>query len=156
MKAVALALLPLAAASPLFEIGTIHKDAAPIVSSSNAKDIPNSYMIKFKKHVKHEDAQAHHSWVQEIHLNNENERTELRKRGQFPIVTEAFEGIKHTYNIAGDFLGYSGHFDESVIDEIRRHPDVRLSLLSPRRAKHPRDARILPKTLRVPPPADEY
>jgi len=32
--------------------------------------------------------------------------------------------LKHTYNIASEFLGYSGHFDEAVIEQLRRHPDV--------------------------------
>jgi len=69
-------------------------------------------------------------WVQDIHLESENQRTELRKRGQFPLTTDIFEGIKHTYNIAGDFLGYSGHFDDSVIEKVRRHPDVSSSPIS--------------------------
>ncbi|GME28910.1 putative autophagic serine protease alp2 protein [Neofusicoccum parvum] len=126
MKAAAcLSLLPvLASASPVFNTGSIHNEAAPVISSVNAKEVPNSYIIKFKKHVKHEDATAHHSWVQEIHSSNENERTELRKRSQFPLADEVFEGLKHTYNVAGGFLGYSGHFDEEVIEQIRRHPDV--------------------------------
>lgn len=126
MKAAAcLSLLPLlASASPVFNVGTVHNEAAPVISSVNAKEVPNSYIIKFKSHVKHEDTAAHHSWVQEIHSSNENERTELRKRSQFPITDDIFEGLKHTYNVAGSFLGYSGHFDEDVIELIRRHPDV--------------------------------
>lgn len=54
----------------------------------------------------------------------ENERTELRKRSQFPFTTDIFAGLKHTYNIGGSFLGYSGHFDESIIEQVRKHPDV--------------------------------
>lgn len=126
MKAVLASLLPLlAAASPVLNIGTIHQDAAPILSSSNAKEIPNSYIIKFKDHVKHSDALEHHGWVQALHTTRESQRSELRKRGQFPILEDVFEGLKHTYKI-GDFLGYSGHFDDEVIEQIRRHPDVRI------------------------------
>ncbi|KAB2571270.1 putative autophagic serine protease alp2 protein [Lasiodiplodia theobromae] len=123
--AIGLSLLPvLATASPVLNTGSIHNDAAPVISSVNSKEVPNSYIIKFKSHVKHDDATAHHTWVQEIHSSSETERTELRKRSQFPIVDEVFEGLKHTYNVAGGFLGYSGHFDEDVIEQIRRHPDV--------------------------------
>ncbi|KAF2758333.1 hypothetical protein EJ05DRAFT_485473 [Pseudovirgaria hyperparasitica] len=124
MKSLLVALLPLlAAASPVLNIGTIHKDAAPILSSVNAKEIPNSYIIKFKDHVKHAEAKEHHAWVQNLHLTRESERSELKKRGQFPLLDEVFKGLKHTYNI-GDFFGYSGHFDEETIEQIRRHPDV--------------------------------
>ena len=58
---------------------------------------------------------------------DEDERLELRKRGQIPLigdVADAFKGLKHTLKIGSDFLGYSGHFDDSIIEEVRRHPDV--------------------------------
>jgi len=118
------ALLPLlAAASPIL-VDTIHNDAAPLLSSSNAKTIPNSYVVVFKKDVTHEAANDHHTWVQSVHLNHENTKTELRKRDQFPFQDTVFEGLRHTYNIAGSLLGYSGHFDDEVIEQVRRQPDV--------------------------------
>jgi cerevisin len=121
----ALSLLPLlASAAPTFSTETIHEGAAPLLSSSNAEAVPDSYIVVFKKHVTDALASEHHSWVQDIHLQSENARTELRKRSQFPITNDIFEGLKHTYSIAGEFLGYSGHFDDSVIEKVRRHPDV--------------------------------
>jgi hypothetical protein len=122
---IGLSLLPLLASSaPTFSTETIHEGVAPLLSSSNSIQVPDSYIVVFKKHVTEAAASDHHSWVQDVHLNSENERTELRKRSQFPFTTDIFEGIKHTYNIAGSFLGYSGHFDDSVIEKVRRHPDV--------------------------------
>ena len=136
-------LLPLLASSaPTFSTETIHADAAPLISSSNSIEVPDSYIVVFKKHVTKAAASDHHNWVQDIHLESENVRTELRKRGQFPLTTDIFEGIKHTYDIAGDFLGYSGHFDDSVIEKVRSHPDVRtlnsasFCLLSPHFDRH--------------------
>jgi cerevisin len=87
-------------------------------------------MIVFKKHVKHEHTKEHHDWVQGVHTKSQSERMELRKRSQFPVTSTVFEGLKHTYNIAGGILGYSGHFDEETIEAIRRHPDVSTQLLS--------------------------
>lgn len=119
-----LAALPaLAAGSPLF-IDTIHKDAAPIVSSSNSKHIPNSYIVVFKDHVTKAGAEAHHLWVQGVHDDRTNERMELRKRSMSSDQESIFAGLKHTYHIPGKFLGYSGHFDEDVIEKVRSHPDV--------------------------------
>ena len=117
------ALTASAVASSGFSTETVHKDAAPILSSSTADEIPNSYIIKFKDHVTDSSASDHHSWIQKIHSGREDERMELRKRSQFPIVDEVFSGLKHTYNI-GDFRGYAGHFDDDVIEQIRNHPDV--------------------------------
>ncbi|KAF2843412.1 vacuolar serine protease [Patellaria atrata CBS 101060] len=96
-------------------------EPAPIVTSENAKHIPDSYMVVFKKHVTQSAALSHHSWVQELHAGAESERMELRKRSQVPLVD--FEGFKHTYRI-GDLLGYSGHFDEETIRQVANHPDV--------------------------------
>lgn len=122
-----LSLLPLLASASPIVIDTIHKDAAPILSSSNAKEIPNSYMVVFKKSVGQSAAAKHHDWVKGIHLEQEGFRSELRKRSQFPLADEVFEGLRHTYDIAGQLLGYSGHFDDETIESVRRHPDVSTS-----------------------------
>jgi len=111
-------------ANPLLRIGTIHQDAAPVLSSSNAQHIPNAYIVKFKDHVQQHHAAAHHAWVNDLHTSHESRKLELRKRSQFPFVDDALHGLKHTYNIAGSFMGYSGHFDDAVIEQLRRHPDV--------------------------------
>jgi cerevisin len=114
----------LAAASPVI-VSSIHNGVAPLLSSSNSEELPNSYIVVFKKHVDSDSAAAHHNWVQDIHLQSEFTRTELRKRSQFPLIThDFFEGLKHTFNVAGSLVGYSGHFDEDVIEQVRRHPDV--------------------------------
>ncbi|KAM0123616.1 hypothetical protein ACHAP3_010998 [Botrytis cinerea] len=119
-------LLPLLVSAAPFSTETIHEGAAPLLSSANSVEVPASYIVVFKKHVTAASASEHHSWVQDIHSTGEAQRTELRKRGQFPITTDIFEGLKHTYNIGSDFLGYSGHFDDSVIEEVRKHPDHQL------------------------------
>lgn len=120
--AVGLALVAAVVSSPVL-IETVHKDAAPIYSASNAESIPNSYMVVFKDHVTDDAAQVHHSWVQDIHLNNQAYRTELKKRDQTSLGEEIFQGLRHTYTMTG-FLGYAGHFDEDVIEQVRQHPDV--------------------------------
>ncbi len=118
-----LALAVAASASPIL-LDSTQDAVAPVVSAENANEIPNSYMIMFKDHITHNLASAHHDWVHDLHTSTETRKTELRKRSQSPFVDEIFNGLKHTYNIAGSLLGYSGHFDEEVIEQIRRHPDV--------------------------------
>ena len=122
----ALSVLPLlASASPVL-VDTIHNEAAPILSSTQSQEIPDSYIVVFKDGLSHSSASAHHDWVQDQHLQVENSKRDLLKRSQMPF--SAFGGLKHTYNIAGGLLGYSGHFDESVIEQVRRHPDVSRTL----------------------------
>ena len=117
-------LLPLlATASPVL-IDTIHRESAPLLSAQNAKVVPNSYIVVFKDEVSHKAALNHHRWVQDLHTQTEESKLELRKRSQFPILDTVFEGLKHTYHIPGSLLGYSGHFDQDVVEAIRRQPDV--------------------------------
>ena len=118
-----LSLLPLLAiASPRFGVETIHNDAAPLLSSSESQIIPDSYIIVFKKDVSHTSASVHHSWVQDQHVEIENTKRDLHKRSQIPI--SFFDGLKHTFDIAGALLGYTGHFDNDLVEKIRLHPDV--------------------------------
>ncbi|KAL8921795.1 MAG: hypothetical protein Q9208_005552 [Pyrenodesmia sp. 3 TL-2023] len=119
----ALTALPLlASSSPVLNGRTIHNEAAPVLSSTQAQEIPDSYIVVFKKDVSHNAAVAHHSWVQDQHVEVAKTKRDLSKRSQIPLTT--FGGLKHTYNIPGGILGYSGHFDEDVIEQVRRHPDV--------------------------------
>ncbi|KAK7408512.1 proteinase B [Neonectria punicea] len=117
-----LSLAAVASASS-FSVGTIHDKSAPILSSIEAESIPDSYIIKFKDHVDDSAASNHHNWILDIHTGGEQERLELRKRSQASNDFTSFSGLKHTFNI-GDFKGYAGHFHESIIEQVRNHPDI--------------------------------
>ncbi|KAH8423536.1 S8 family peptidase [Aspergillus melleus] len=117
-----LSLLPLLTAASPVAVDSIHNGAAPILSSSNAKEVPDSYIVVFKKHVDAASASAHHSWVQDIH-ESQVERIDLKKRSLFGF-DDLYLGLKNTFDIAGSLVGYSGHFHEDVIEQVRRHPDV--------------------------------
>ena len=117
-----LPLLPLLASASPVVIDTIHNEAAPVLSSTQATEIPDSYIVVFKKDITHASAASHHDWVQDQHVEIETTKRSLNKRSQFPI--NSFGGLRHTFNIAGGLLGYSGHFDEEVIERVQRHPDV--------------------------------
>lgn len=120
--AVGLSLAAVAAASRSFKAETIHSGAAPILSSTNAEHVPDSYIIKFKSHVSPAAASEHHSWVQDLHTGLEAQRIELRRRDNG--FNTFFSGLKHTFSLGSDFMGYSGHFDEETIEKVRNHPDV--------------------------------
>ena len=63
--------------------------------------------------------------IQDIHLTKQVNKQELRKRSIISSDEDTiFEGLRHTYNIPGGLLGYAGHFDGDVIEQVRRHPDV--------------------------------
>ncbi|KAL4907562.1 hypothetical protein BDW74DRAFT_176314 [Aspergillus multicolor] len=125
---IGLSLLPLLAAASPVVVESIHNGAAPILSSTNAKEIPDSYIVVFKKHVDTDAASAHHGWVQDIHGQQSGARSDLKKRSflglEFGFGEEVYDGLKDTFNIAGSLMGYSGHFHEETIEEIRNHPDV--------------------------------
>ena len=118
----ALSLVPLfVSASPVL-VDSIHNDAAPVLSSTQYQEIPDSYMIVFKKDVLYADAVVHQDWVQGLHVQVE---TTKANRDVSRSGFKALGGLKHTYNIPGGLLGYSGYFSEEVIGNVRRHPQVR-------------------------------
>ncbi|KAK5988616.1 Subtilisin-like proteinase Spm1 [Cladobotryum mycophilum] len=119
--ALALSVAAVAQAST-FKIGTIHQNSAPVLSSIDANAIPDSYIIKFKDHVEDSAVEEHHSWIQDIHGEGEQQRLELRKRSIDS--SELFSGLKHTFKIGKHFRGYAGHFHEDIIEKVRNHPDV--------------------------------
>lgn len=122
-------LLPVLISASPFIINKIHNRAAPILSPVQAQEIPDSYIVVFKKHVSHATACLHHDWVNDQHQQVETAKTKrgLAKRDFFPVA--ALSGLKHTFNVAGGLLGYSGHFDEEVIEKVRQHPDVSSPIL---------------------------
>jgi len=127
-----LSVLPLLAAGSPVLVESIHNQAAPIYSSTEAKDIPDSYIVSFKKHVTEDVAASHHEWVRDLHESTVNFRPELRKRGQYSLQEPTtYGGLRHTYNISGGFTGYSGHFHEDFIEQLRRNPDVSTSQSTP-------------------------
>ncbi|KAK6360455.1 serine protease [Orbilia blumenaviensis] len=121
----------LVVASP---VSTSVVDRAPLLSTLSASDheIPDSYIVVFKKGVDSEAVDAHHTWIQQTHT------AALKKRSQIPLnrkpsssflntvvdEVETLTGFKHSFDIAGTFKGYSGSFDEGTLDLIRSHPDV--------------------------------
>jgi len=120
-------------ASPIFDTTVVEKGSAPLVSSTSSLEhqIPNNYIVVFKKDVNPHKATSHHDWVANIHSSS---MRGLKKRSQEPIRNanapswmdeiEALVGLKHTYDIPGGLRGYSGAFSDDVLAEIRRHPDV--------------------------------
>nr|AHH83721.1 subtilisin-like serine protease [Ophiocordyceps sinensis] len=122
----AFAALPLVAAAQaaILQAGSAHHESRG-AQSIHSETIPDSYMIKFKDHVDDSAASDHHTWVQEFHNGGGQQRLELRKRGQDDsVAAEIFTGTKHHYKIGGSFRGYSGHFHQTTIDKIQKHPDV--------------------------------
>ncbi|KAF3933649.1 Cerevisin [Dactylellina cionopaga] len=120
-------------ASPIFDSTVVNR--APLLSSTSAADheIPDSYIVVFKKGVDDKTVDAHQTWIQETHAST------LKKRSQAPLggkpsssflntvvdeVEEVLGGFKHSFDINGAFKGYAGSFDENTIDLIRSHPDV--------------------------------
>jgi cerevisin len=112
-RALSLLLLPFGVLSaPTLPEGHL----APLASSSGDV-VPDSYIVVLKKDVNVLSASAHQAWIQSLH---DNHQTELRKRGSANFL----QGVRHTYRISDDFVGYSGYFHDEVVEQIRRHPDV--------------------------------
>lgn len=91
-----------------------NEQLAPIVSSTEAEIIPDSYFVVFKSGVRASD---HSAWVHEL--------ADVSATGCHSATDEesSFSGVKHIYDM-GDFQGLAGQFHPDVLNEIRKNPDV--------------------------------
>lgn len=89
---------------------------APVISSSNADVVPDSYIVVFKDGVRAND---HSAWAASLH------KRDLTANGIWDNIAS---GVKHVYDM-GSFQGLAGRFRPDVLDEIRKHPDVSFLLL---------------------------
>lgn len=90
--------------------------AAPASSSTGPSDIiPGSYIITLKPEIKEAKVKAHIKWVKDVHKRN------LTKR-------DTDNGIEKTYDNEAGFHAYSGTFDASTIKQIKKSPEVSVTV----------------------------
>lgn len=94
------------------------------ITQPGTVSIPDSYIVIFRDNVTDVDAATHQDWVHDLQLYTTMKRKESPDDPQSVIKSKSFGGLRHTYNFAGGFLGYSGHFEPEVIGKVQKHPDV--------------------------------
>ena len=112
---------------------TTSDNLASIISAAHSKTIPGAYVIVFKDHVTVPEAVAHQEWVKALHLATTTTKARSQRQSYLNKEATIYQGLKHQYDIPGRILGYSGHFDEDVLHELRRHPDVSFLLSHPKK-----------------------
>ena len=111
---VATALFSCALGAPVAEDdGTFH------ITGEKGSVIEGSYIVTLKPGVKAQQFESHLTWVEDVHKRN------VEKRGS------EFKGVQRKYNGKYGFKGYSGHFDEETLKELKESPDVSLSTFNP-------------------------
>ena len=102
--------------------------AAPIHTSSNAKIIPNQWIVVFHDHVDDSAIAQHHSFIQTTLLAAQPpaipQHGHQQAFGFGSRLNDLFGMVKHSYNITNLLKGYSGTFSEGLIDILRKDPAV--------------------------------
>jgi cerevisin len=99
----------------------------------HAKSASNSYIVIFKSHVTDAIASSHYEWLWGLHREQKSRIDGLGFSTQHPIdrgLESSLVGLEDTYDIGGRFLGYTGSFSPTIIDQIRAHQDVRMEKFS--------------------------
>jgi hypothetical protein len=86
----------------------------------------NSYIVIFKKHLSLKTRVAHHRWLASEVSTYEAWNYGDQSSAQIPLEFRRprLVGLKYTYDINGQLFGYSGQFDDVMIEKIQQHPDV--------------------------------
>jgi cerevisin len=79
---------------------------APLLASENAELIPNQYVVVLKKDLSPNDVEAHHNLLAAMIQGEPNTNAMI-----------------HVYETSG-LMGYAGTFSPSVLDQIRKQPQV--------------------------------
>ena len=90
--------------------------------------IPNSYLVKLKDDTTESIATQHLEWLQQLHTTRSTKKKEIRRQsGRQAILNneQDFNGLTYSYDLGDSFRGYAVYTSADVIDQIRRHPDVR-------------------------------
>ncbi|WYZ45727.1 hypothetical protein EsH8_VIII_001043 [Colletotrichum jinshuiense] len=83
--------------------------AAPTARDEPAPDVTGKFIITLKPGISTRDIDSHLSWVDAVHKRSMSRRDTA--------------GVEKKYKI-GKFNGYSGHFDDVTIEELRNNSDV--------------------------------
>lgn len=101
--------------------------AAPLVSSTDADVLPDSYIVVLKDNLPEHVQAAHHLWLTSFvpdFTDNARQRVHHRHStdpyDQWPGFPSSH--IRHVYN--GNFKGYAGKFSERVLERIRESEEV--------------------------------
>lgn len=105
-------------------IDLVHPSQMAPLFSGDREIISNKYIIVFKEDVEMNQADFHKEWVALQHLNSMQESDDNGPQ-EFLQSVGHHGGIADSFHIANGLSGYFGHFLDSTIDLIRRHPAVK-------------------------------
>ncbi|CAG8570046.1 10043_t:CDS:2 [Gigaspora rosea] len=104
-----LTLIYFSSALPYFYKFTFYEQESfvPLLSSKNAKIVPDQYIIIFKKYLDQDKINSHYNQLRQFIVQNNDNINEIR----------------HTYDF-NEFKGYVGRFSENVLNKIRQCNEV--------------------------------
>lgn len=91
---------------------------APLYIPPTVETVQDSYIVILKDHLEVEDIEQHAEWIQTLTQQNQKDRL-----FEWLNPHTSSHGIAHVYDTP-HVKGYSGRFDEAILDAIRQSNDV--------------------------------
>ncbi|CAG8737083.1 20144_t:CDS:2, partial [Racocetra persica] len=82
------------------------KSFVPLISSKNAKVVPDQYIVIFKKNLNQDEINSHYNQIRQLIVQNDDGIININE-------------IRHTYDF-NEFKGYSGRFSAKLLNNIRQ------------------------------------
>jgi cerevisin len=96
-----------------------NNNIAPLYISPDAEAIANSYIVVLKDNLKSHEIKEHATWISSLTAKS-NEKFRM---SDWLNPHTAAAGIEHVYDTP-NLKGYSGKFDDQVLEAIRQSDDV--------------------------------
>lgn len=96
------------------------ENIAPLYIPPEVELVQDSFIVILKDHLTNQDIEQHAQWI----------NTLTRQQAMFDWLSPqiASHGIEHVYDTP-HIKGYSGHFDETILNAIRQSKDVSLTII---------------------------
>jgi hypothetical protein len=101
------------------------------ISQNELEEPIGSYIVTFREGILASAIQKHHLWLNDVIFLDKLGGSELNKQTVLSNKVSGQAHLKSTYNIAGQYVGYSARLPSAaVVEQVRAHPDVSFTELA--------------------------
>lgn len=93
-------------------VSFLFDDLAPLYSSVDAEEVPDSYIVVFKDSINVMESSKHTTWLTSLIQT----KADIKRNNK--------EKINHIFDVESQFRGYAGRFTQATVEKIRASKEI--------------------------------